>query len=356
MHVAMRILAVPFETSSAVDARGFARALAGVRCAARGRLRQLAVLAKIEGAATLQDRSRERASEAFGAVLGRAGLRRQSLEILSAGCEGVITPCGTLVATCEAPASRARGLAMGHARSPAIPMAQRASLRHVDAAEQAVAAAMREAGLSAKQVALVLIKSPVLLRGKGRHVGSTGASRGAAALGAALALGEVRREALRGDFLENPRLYGTRAMAFSGTETDCCEAVVFGHRPGGDASLRLERAMLADLLDTRPLERLAGSRGKLVAVFFKAGIPANGRLRGARTTVLTSELAPDKQLRAAAGGIVAAAFGTTRAFVSGGAEHQAPPGGCLVATIRKVRPARKRNRPADFRLRGDFSY
>jgi len=354
MRIEMRVLAIPFDMTSAGDARGFARALAKARRAARGRVRQLAIVAKIEGPATLEDRSRERAGRSLGRVLERAALRRQCLEMLSAGCEGIITPCGTLFAACEAPASRASGLVMGHGRSAAIPMRERASLRHVDAAADAVRAAMRAAGLTARQTALVLIKSPILLRGRGRHARSTGASRGAAALGAALALGEVPRPA--GNSLgRNVELYSRRTMAFSGTETDRCEALVFGHRPGGDASLRLERAVLADLLDVRPLERLAASPGRLLALFLKAGIPPDGRLRGARTTVLTSELAPDKQLRAAAGGIAAAVFGTTRAFVSGGAEHQAPPGGCLVATIRKVRPARKRKRPAGFRLRGVFS-
>jgi hypothetical protein len=42
------------------------------------------------------------------------------------------------------------------------------------------------------------------------------------------------------------------------------------------------------------------------------------------------------QLRAAASGVIAATFGTTRAFISGGAEHQAPPGGCLAGVIRRL--------------------
>ena len=74
-----------------------------------------------------------------------------------------------------------------------------------------------------------------------------------------------------------------------------------------------------------------------VALFLKAGIPKDGRLRGARTTVLSSELPASKQLRAAASGLAASVFGTTRVFVSGGAEHQAAPGACLAAAIVKSR-------------------
>jgi cyanuric acid amidohydrolase len=258
---------------------------------------------------------------------------RRSLQILSAGCEGIITPGGWVLASLASRRKAAGvGLVLGHARSAPIPMAERATLRHVRIAAQAVRAAMERAGLDRKTTELVLIKSPILLNGTGRHVGSTGASRGAAALGAAIALGEIREADVQAASLcADWTLHGTRAMSFSGTETDCCEALVLGNRPGGDARLRVERAVLSDLLDAAPLAAL-GSGAQ--AVFFKAGIARDGTLRGERTTVLTSELAADKQLRAAAGGVVGAALGTTRAFVSGGAEHQVAPGGCLAAVIR----------------------
>ena len=334
------MLIVPFDMDSAGDASGFARALARVRRAAGGRLRQLAVVAKIEGTATLNDRSRELASACFRAELerfGGAALRRRTLEILSVGCEGIITPGGTLfasVASRRAGASQPSGLVMGHGRSAPVPMHLRGSLQHIAAAERAVRAAMRAAGLSTRQSAFVLVKSPVRVD----SARPTEASRGAAALGAALALRELRRSQIRRDsLLRDATLHGTRTMAFSGTETDCCEAVVFGHRPGGDPAFRLERAVLADLMDVEALAPLARSGTDAVALFLKAGIPKDGRLRGARTTVLSSELPASKQLRAAASGLAASVFRTTRVFVSGGAEHQAAPGACLAAAIVKSR-------------------
>ena len=74
-------------------------------------------------------------------------------------------------------------------------------------------------------------------------------------------------------------------------------------------------------------------KGQPYIVFFKAGIAADGRVGGRRTTVLTSDLSADKQLRVAASGLIAAHFGTTSAFISGGAEHQAAPGGCFGSVI-----------------------
>jgi hypothetical protein len=103
-------------------------------------------------------------------------------------------------------------------------------------------------------------------------------------------------------------------MAFSGTETDRCEVLVLGNRPGGDPRLRVDRAQLSDLMDAGPLAGLA-SGGDARLVFY--------------------EMPSDKQLRAAASGVIAANFGTTRAFISGG-EHQAPPGGCLAGVIRRL--------------------
>lgn len=358
----MELRIIAFDMASAGDADGVRRALAQLPIA---RVRQLAVVAKVEGTATLNDSSRELASARIAQAMAEAGgarLAARTLEILSVGCEGLITPGGWLIASLDrTPVRKARtsaaesavtpvaalpvGLVMGQARSAPIAMRDRAGLRHVDRAAGAVRAAMLEAGLDAKSVALVLIKSPILMPGSAgplnaaqrRHVGSTGASRGAAALGAAIALGEIRRSALAADSLcGDASLYSARTMSFSGTETDCCEAVVFGHRSGGDPSLRLDRAVLSDLLDRSALESLANAAGATRAIFFKAGIGAGGRIRGARTTVLGSELPADKQLRAAASGAVAITLGTTRAFISGGAEHQGPAGGCLAAVMREM--------------------
>lgn len=349
---AMELRVVAFEMASAGDASGVRAALATLPLE---RLRQLAVVAKVEGTATLNDASRELASACIGAELRRAGgesLASRALEILSVGCEGIITPGGWLFASLQPMPSGRRvadagpeGLVMGQARSAPVPMRDRAGSRHVAAAARAVRAAMREAGLAPSAVSLVLIKSPVLMPGttvvlesaQRRHVGSTGASRGAAALGAAIALGEIPRAPVDAARLcAEPTLHGSRTLSFSGTETDCCEAVVFGHRPGGDPHLRASLAVLEDLLDSRSLAALAGDPQTLRAVFFKAGIAAGGRLRGARTTVLSSELPADKQLRAAASGVVGSVLGTTRAFISGGAEHQTAPGACLAAVIRAV--------------------
>jgi len=320
-----------------------------------GEIRQLVVLGKTEGTATLNDFSRELATAAAVDAVRAAGgqdlLDRTTL-LFSTGCEGITSPFGLALAVLDgetSPSHPAR-LAIGTARTALAPVEERGAAPHAHRVASAVREAMARAGLDSDQVRLVLVKSPVLPADSpapdGR-AGSTGAARAAGALGAALALGEVSAAALdaAGPLLRAP-LHASRAMAFSGTELEHDEVVVLGNRPGAAGGLVIDTAPLADALDVGAMRRLAAAQGArwdedgvprdpspLRALFLKLGAPPSGRLRGLRTTVLGSDLTPDKHLRAAASGVAGAVFGTIRVFVSGGAEGQAPPGGGLLSII-----------------------
>lgn len=320
---------------------------------------RLVVLGKTEGPATLNDYSREVATAAAEAAILAAGgptLLARSTLVFSTGCEGIAAPFGLALLAEEAedvPDGPPR-LVLGAARTAPLDAADRGSPAHARHVAGAVAAAMRDAGLTAAQVGLVLVKTPVppATGTDPARAGSTGAARAAGALGAALALGEVTQVALdaAGPLARTP-LHGSRTMAFSGTELAHDEVVVLGNRPGAAGALVIGSAAMADALDLRPVRRLAAGMGMawdgdgmpvagapLRALFLKLGVPPGGVLRGRRTTVLGSELTPDKHLRAAASGIAGAVFGDTRVFVSGGAEGQAPPGGGLFAAIAEARP------------------
>jgi cyanuric acid amidohydrolase len=188
------------------------------------------------------------------------------------------------------------------------------------------------------------------------RAGSSGRSRAAAALGVALAHGEiddadVDRVAIGMDH----HVHARRAMTFSGTEVMHNEVTVLGNRPGAGGDLMAHAAPLSDILDTRSLKRLFREAGcgldadgeltgteKLRGVYLKAGVASDGLVRGERTTVFQSEVDPDKHMRAAASGLVGGLVGTTRVFVSGGAEHQAPPGGGLCVVIAEAPADAKR--------------
>jgi cyanuric acid amidohydrolase len=317
------------------------------------RIKRLVLLGKTEGPATLNDFSRHLAQAAADAVVSKAGgaaLLERTTRIFSTGSEGIASPVTVLLADMEESGreSTASGLALGTAHSESIPHGERAALGHIEAARTTVARAMHDAALTADQVALVLIKSPVLSVAeatrqggtRARHGGSTGSSRGAASIGAGLALGEIDPKSLDNDPVGRNRAHAQRAMAFSGTEVDRIETIVLGMRPGGDARWSVSSSLIKDLADGDALRALGPSAAQEhVLVLFKAGIAADGSLRGRRTTVHTSDLPADKQLRAAASGVIAACFGGVDAFISGGAEHQGPPGACLYAQIVRKKSA-----------------
>lgn len=319
------------------DVAALTRFLAGVDA---GAVERLVVFGKTEGDATLADTSRQRALAATDAAIrdtGGEALLARSWRLFSTGCEGIATPVCAAIAHVQGgePHHGPAGLVVGAARSGPIADDLRCGPVHIGMATATIREAMISAGLTEEHVKLILLKSPIRMNPEGplgRHARSTGAARGAAALGAAVALGEW---ALAGaDPVASVQAHASRTMAFSGTETDATEAIVFGMRPGGDTDFAMSNAVLSDLMDFEALKRITPPDGFAPAlIFFKAGIPADGRLRGRRTTVLTSDLPADKQLRAAASGLIGAAFGTADAFVSGGAEHQGPDGSCLCTVL-----------------------
>jgi Amidohydrolase ring-opening protein (Amido_AtzD_TrzD) len=69
------------------------------------------------------------------------------------------------------------------------------------------------------------------------------------------------------------------------------------------------------------------SRGRLVNIFAKAEASPDGSVRGNRHTMLDdSDISATRHARAAVGGLISGLAGTSVVYVSGGAEHQGPPG------------------------------
>jgi cyanuric acid amidohydrolase len=272
------------------------------------KIARLVVLGKTEGPATLNDFSRDVAQAAIDAAIAEAAgdLSSRAWRLFSTGCEGIASPITVMMADISEPrpSAEARGLAIGVARSGPLPSFPRCGLEHIDAAAATVRTAMDDAGLRHDQVALVLIKSPILAPG-----------------------------CVPADAPAGRRHAGTRIMAFSGIETQSIEVVVLGERPGGDPRWGIVGRLMSDWLDTEAISHMRRATGKPELIFFKAGIAPDGRLSGRRTTVFTSDLSADKHLRAAASGFLTAHFGNTATFISGGAEHQAPPGGCICAAL-----------------------
>lgn len=325
--------------ASSEDTEALARLLSKV---APESICRLIVVGKTDGPATLEDTSRHRAQSSTDEAILRAGgrpLLDRSWRIFSTGCEGIASPVTLSLAETAADGDDGSeyGLVVGAARSEPLADQDRCGIANIVSAADCVRAAMASAAIEPGQAKLILVKSPVRLAADGfgaRHAGRTGSARGAAALGAAVALGEVSPGQLGDDPVGVTDLYATRTMTFSGTETDCVEAIVFGMRAGGDPRSAMTGTVLKDMLDADALRALQPPPGhRPVLLLFKAGIARDGLLRGRRTTIFNGDMPADKHLRAAASGLVGAVFGPADTFISGGSEHQGPDGSCFCVLL-----------------------
>jgi cyanuric acid amidohydrolase len=76
---------------------------------------------------------------------------------------------------------------------------------------------------------------------------------------------------------------------------------------------------------------------QLVNIFAKAEASPNGSVRGFRHTMLEdTDISATRHARAAVGGLISGLSGSGAVYVSGGAEHQGPPGGGPVAVIARL--------------------
>ena len=129
------------------------------------------------------------------------------------------------------------------------------------------------------------------------------------------------------------------ASTSAGVELLRNEVVLLGNGAGWAGDLVIDHAVMSDAIDADAVrtvrERLGG---ELVAVLAKAEASPSGEIRGRRHTMLDdSDIHSTRHARALVGGVLAGVFGDTMLYVSGGAEHQGPPGGGPVAVIGKVR-------------------
>jgi cyanuric acid amidohydrolase len=237
---------------------------------------------------------------------------------------------------------------------------------------EATRRAMEDAGLTdPKDVHLVMVKVPGLTtasikdaESRGKTVvshdltfGPEGAgsyANDAAALGVAMALGEVPESALSdGVVRRNWDLYSEVAMTSSGGEKRHGEVVVFGNSASSRSALRIGHAVTRDFIDAEGVRKALRSAGlhfndglpdeadlsRLVHVFAKSVIPGSDQIRGQRITLLDD--ADAYQIGKALGGmLVASVTGRTTNYVSGGERnsHQGPPGGNIVAAVVRTKP------------------
>jgi barbiturase len=332
--------------------------------------RVVAVIGKTEGNGGVNDYTRILADRAFREVLVAKGSRgaeavAQVPIVWSGGTDGVLSPHATIFATLPQGAmgemTDEPRLSVGFAMSePLLPedIGRTAMVTKVAAA---VRAAMAEAGISdPADVHYVQTKTPLLTiqtirdaasRGQSVWTENTGesmdVSNGTAALGIAVALGEIPMPA-DSDVMRNRALCSAVASCSSGVELDRAQVVVAGNVRGIGGRYRIGHSVMADALDADGIWaaiRSAGLAlpdrphpsdldGRLVNVFLKCEASQDGRVRGRRNAMLDdSDVHWHRQIKACVGGVAAAVTGDPAVFVSVSAAHQGPDGGGPVAAI-----------------------
>lgn len=320
-----------------------------------GRLRAgdvRAVIGKTEGNGGLNDFTRGYFTQSLMLLLAAhtgespAVLAARIPCVLSGGTEGALSPHYMVFAASEAAATGQSGLAIGTAFSPPTPAREIGRAAQVTAVVEAVRAAMRDAGIAcAEDVALVQVKAPAAQWGQGPPDPAARSadakvlmalSRAAAACGVGVALGEIAPErATEEALLRDLDLFSNRASISSGIEVNCNEVVVFGRAAGWEEGIVAAVAPMADLLDLAGVQAaFRAAPGEVLGVIAKGEPDRSGAIRGHRHTMLgDTDLDAQRHLRGALGAIVAAVAGDGRVFVSGGAEHQGPPGGGIVCVF-----------------------
>jgi cyanuric acid amidohydrolase len=346
------------------DVGGIAAAIAAGRIDPAG---IIAILGKTEGNGNVNDFTRGFATLALTLMLEKhVGARARDIcLVMSGGTEGALAPHWTVFERAEgqgAEEGTGPALAIGRAHTAPLKPEQLGRLAQADQVAQGVRAAMADAQIAdPADVHFVQIKCPLLTaqriaeaQARGRSVAtrdtlkSMGLSRGASALGVAVALGELdTSDFADADIGANTALWSGRASASAGIELMNHEIVVLGMSAAWGGTLAIDHAVMTDAIDIEPvraaLARLglggAGQlapeqRSRLVGVLAKAEASHDGSLRGHRHTMLDdSDISSTRHARAFVAGALASLVGHAEIYVSGGAEHQGPDGGGPVALI-----------------------
>jgi len=329
----------------------------------------LAVIGKTHGNGLVNDYTRGYLTLALSTLIGECldesamQVRERIPFIFSGGVEGVLSPHYTVLCARRVPAAAAApALALGIAFTPPLAPADVGREAQIAATAEAVRRAMQTACIEhAQDVHFVQVKGPAFDLRALAHPASVDEApasdspgkmmafgRAASALGVARGLGEASDAASGASaVLREFGVFSSVASVSAGIEVRCNEVVVMGMSRHWTGPLRIDHETMRDAIDSPAVHRLACRLGfegapqlagaetaRLRAAFVKCEASRSGQIRGRRHTMLDDgDMDQQRHIRGAVGAIVAGVLGETALFVSGGAEHQGPDGGGLIALI-----------------------
>lgn len=285
--------------------------------------------------------------------------------VFTTGGIGLLTPHVVLYVRAQAaPATDGRGrLAVGVARSARIRPEWMLTTQLLEANVEAIRRAAAEAGMSPADIEYVVGKAYyptsdefAAARASGLDIPQIDPrdlfrkASGSAGLGVAVATGDLplpRADEIgsRLDLWSGKVAVSANEWEPVGGEGAQTQIVALGNSAGAGGRLRVGHAAMNDYLDADALRRAlrrAGleigegsltpeQRGRVVAVYAKFSMPADGKLRGRRQIVESPEYG--NQVKAALGGMFSSILQDNLVWISGSATHQGPAGGGTVAAV-----------------------
>ncbi len=330
-----------------------------------------AIIGKTEGNGGVNDFTRGYFTQTLMGLLSKhldkppTQLIREIPCVLSGGTEGVMSPHYSVFCIRESDAATPKypsALAIGTAFSAQVAAEDVGRRAHVESVASAVRQAIANAGIERlEDVHFVQVKCPCVTVARAAAANAAGKTpltndpnksmayaRAAGAFGVALGLDEIKAEDFNDtSLLTDFSIQSPRASISSGVEVESNEVIVLGNSPAWGGSLRIAHRPMVDALDIGAVVDVLGDlgiaanpqvsavdSGRIASVLVKCEPDRRGKIRGNRHTMLDdTDINAQRHIRGAVAGLVAGVIGDGRIFVSGGAEHQGPDGGGLIAVI-----------------------
>jgi cyanuric acid amidohydrolase len=330
----------------------------------------VAVIGKTHGNGLVNDYTRGFLAQSLALLISAAtgetpdAVRKRIPFIFSGGVEGVLSPHYSVFTATPSPANASgeKALAIGAAFTPELKPEDIGRQRQIDLTADAVIQAMRAARIeSPSDVHFVQVKGPAFTQADivtaamagGKPASDNpgklmGLGRAASALGVGKALGEIAaNHAIESAIGKDFNVFSSVASCSAGVEVRVNEIVVVGVSSKWSGSLAIEHAAMTDALDTAGIRQVLSrlnfpeavqvsteQASRIRTAFVKCEASRHGTIRGKSHTMLNDgDIDQQRHIRAAVGAIVASIINDTAIFVSGGAEHQGPDGGGMIAII-----------------------
>lgn len=337
----MRVDAFNIPTAHPADVSGLERLIGA------GRIKPeevVCIIGKTEGNGGRNDFTRDLAMLAFEDLFSRhLGIPREEVVdrmifSLSGGTEGVVSPHIIVFTRSEGSGSGAKRLTLGIGYTRVFTAAEIGRMAQIEETARVIRDIVSDLGVDPKDVHLVQMKGAIP-PGGGRS--NMIYSRGASALGAALALGEVDRARLSDDVVcEDWSLYSSVASCSAKPGLTRTEIMVMANSASAGGDLVIDHTVLQDMLDVASMHALLARlepRKELVGVFAKSEADPRGTIRGKRHTMLTDDdISDTRYSRCVLSSVIASVTGDPAVYVSTRAEHHGPLGGGTMAVIARL--------------------